>query len=173
MGKNKKAMAVVIVGIALTVLSLWGIQKKIIKKPKELTGSLYINGEIIEHANVIFAEDYIAIPLLQILKNIECNIQWIDSNSAKIVYKDSTYTLNINEISLLDSSGVNLIQPIYGGLMYRQAIADDIVLDYATLRIVLHHIDPQLYIDAESDSLRVIIEEKEENIGRTGDGSLS
>ena len=158
---KKIIIVVFILGVTLSLLALGGTVHKIAsQKSNEYTGTLYVNGQEIDDASVIFTEDYIAIPLLKVLKNINCDIQWIDSNSATIEYGESRYTLVISEFSLVDSSASNLIQPICGGKMYRHAFSADLVLDDATLRIVLHHIDPQLDIAIGQDNFCVIIEKK-------------
>lgn len=150
---------ILFVSIILSTCSLNKKAESYVDRSNDITGigSVYLYGEMIGNDSAIFTKEYVGIPLLQVLQNLDCSIQWVDSNSAIIEYEETKYTLNLKEISLLDSTSYNIIQPIYGGTMCRKVISNDILLDYTSLGYVLRNMGIQVHIYADYDNLVVNI----------------
>ena len=101
-------------------------------------GLLKINGVDITKKNVMIHSDYAMLPLTEVMKSLDMNVNWVDKNTAEITYKDKEYSLDLSKISLIEvGQKSNLILPPPGGNRYYKVLEKELILDSNTIKSVM------------------------------------
>ena len=101
-------------------------------------GTLIVNGrDLTDKDHVTFQRELVGIPLLTVLRTLGAGVQWLDDNTAFIVYEGKEFTLNMAEMSLFEVGGgssfsENLLMLPVGATGILRAVDSDIVVDVQT-----------------------------------------
>lgn len=117
------------------------------------SGELIINGVAVTQENVVLHSSYADLPLTEVMKSFNMEVNWIDENVAEITYEDKKYSLNLSEISLIevepDCTNYNLITPAPGGRRHYTVLEKELILDSVTIKCALYKMGINIYIDVD------------------------
>ena len=102
-------------------------------------GVLMVNGVKAIDDKVQIKSNYAMLPLTTVMKNLDMTVNWIDENTAEIIYKDNTFLLDISDVALFDlkQKDTNLLMPAPGGSRRYSVLDNEILIDSNTLKSVL------------------------------------
>ena len=81
-------------------------------KSSPKSGLLKMNGVVIARENVTIYSDYTELPLIEVMKSLDMDVNWLDKNNAVIMYDGKKYTLNLINVTLFeDGQDRNLLLP--------------------------------------------------------------
>ena len=133
-------------------------------KSSPKSGLLKMNGVVIARENVTIYSDYTELPLIEVMKSLDMDVNWLDKNTAVIMYDGKKYTLNLINVTLFeDGQDRNLLLPPPGGKRHYTVLEEELVLDSNTVKSVMYLMGIHLRID---------IDRKEQivSISKIGDG---
>ena len=141
--KKRILLAVCIISILL----IGGIILFLFKdSPKN--GLLKVNGVDITQNNVVIHTDYAELPLIEVMKNLNMKIEWIDKSTAEITCKEKTYILNLSNVSLSEVGGdYNLLLPPPGGNRFYMVLEKELILDSHTIKSTMYQMGIRIKID--------------------------
>ncbi len=151
-------LAVVVIGEAIVFTCILNEKKNL---PKDAT--LIINNEHIftDYVRVRYykASLYADLPLTEILKCCDMNVEWLNDNTAEITYKDKTYILNYAEVSIIEEGrdNDNLILPLPCGYRVHKILRRELILDSNTINGFLFWLNVEMKIDIDYDSSLVTV----------------
>ena len=98
------AVGVLLLIVAVVIISLVNSNKY---------GVLMVNGVKAIDDKVQIKSNYAMLPLTTVMKNLDMTVNWIDENTAEIIYKDNTFLLDISDVALFDlkQKDTNLLMP--------------------------------------------------------------
>ena len=102
-------------------------------------GVLMVNGVKAIDDKVQIKSNYAMLPLTTVMKNLDMTVNWIDENTAEIIYKDNTFLLDISDVALFDlkQKDTNLLMPAPGGSRHYSVLDNENLIDSNTLKSVL------------------------------------
>lgn len=102
--------------------------------------SFVVNGKQKASDNVIFHEDYVELPLTEVLDGFGAIVEWIDNNTANITYLDKVYVLSLQDMSLIEKGKTwNLLDCPPGSTHYHCNVnGKEVFLDNYTIKVVMY-----------------------------------
>lgn len=127
-------------------------------------GKVVLDDRIIIENNVEIFQDseelrlYATLPVLELLKNLDCEIIWLDSHQVKIISNKKEYLFELNEQVLTKENGdYIMINAIGGGKNYFRVEKDELYLNLSAVIGLLREIEKPCYINIDQKTNTVIV----------------
>jgi len=126
-------------------------------------GTLIVNNKEITSENIKIHRslqiDYAELPLTEVLNALGFDIEWLDNNTAKMVYNDEKYILNLAEVSFIkESENFNLIRiPPGSRIYYYKALDRELILDSDTIYWLMSDAKRRIKINIDHDKSVIYI----------------
>jgi hypothetical protein len=134
------------------------------KNDKAQTGTLFVNGKEISNEEIKFDNEYAELPLVKVLTGFGSNVEWLDNDTADIVYKGRKYSLNLKDNSLEEEeNSFNLLMPPPGSTYYYCKAANrEIFVDSHIIVVIMYIMGEKIDINIDYDNSIVYITERKE-----------
>ena len=164
MGKKTITISIIILLVIIggVLMFMWNKNKEV---PGQ-SGTLIVNNgtAITENIVIYYIENgsYADVPLIEIMKNFGIDVNWIDSDTAEVIYNDRKYILKLSDFSLIElEKEYNLLSPpLGGGKRTRKVLERELVLDSVTILYTLMDMGIRIKTDIDFDKLIVNISER-------------
>lgn len=98
----------------------------------------------------------VELPFIAILKAYGFDVEWINDNHAKIVFKSKNYHLYLNSIEVIEEiTGYDLIEPAPGSKRSYTIANKELYLDYINIMAFMNLIGENIKFDVNYDTLSV------------------
>lgn len=109
---------------------------------------------ITEGNKVIFHKlpDYTLLPFTAVLETLGAEIEWTDEETAEVLFNGKNYIFVKKELSLIDIQdeyGINLMDPLPGGILRTEISDDELLLDSTTFRWIIKEMGMDVLIDVD------------------------
>ena len=97
--------------------------------------------------------------MTEVLNALGFDIEWLDNNTAKMVYNDEKYILNLAEVSFIkESENFNLIRiPPGSRIYYYKALDRELILDSDTIYWLMSDAKRRIKINIDHDKSVIYI----------------
>ncbi len=120
-----------------------------------------LNINVQNTTNLIYAKIHfsdIELPLIEVLKRLDFNIEWRDDNIADLTYKNQKFVLDLLKVSLCKmESKSNYITSIKGGYIFCKIINKEIFVNSWVIQNIMYDIGEPVQINIDNENLIVTI----------------
>ncbi len=131
--------------------------------PSEVEALIYVNGEMLQNKNTaLITSDFIEIPFVCVFEALGANVIWESDSKATISYKDDSYILDLESLTLCksESPNFNFLIGRYGGTFILHAGNKELIVDSDIFISLLEALGTETTLEYDKENNIVYITEQ-------------